>query len=102
MIQYIVVGLAILIGFIIIMVIVFSGPTIHFDLERRAELLYLSHDADEIKAFLDAKMNYLTEPSWRKLLSRIEELQSDKVVYDELLGQRIDSLEKNELTNNKA
>lgn len=83
------VGLLLLIGTAIHRL---SKPVIHEDLELRAELLARSHDVDEIKKFLDSKMNYLTRKSFQMLLDRIEQLDSDKSYADSLIKEKIDSL----------
>jgi hypothetical protein len=57
------------------------------DLERKAELLSISHDTKEIKDFINAKMNYLTVKSFKMLLSRIEELEADKTLFNELYNK---------------
>lgn len=62
----------------------FNSKITYPDLERQAELLAISRDVKEIRAFINANMNYLTEKSFKMLLSRIEELEADNTLFNEL------------------
>lgn len=62
------------------------------DLERRAEILVLSTNKDEITQFLYAKQNYLSPKSFKMLLNRIEALQADQIIFEDQLKTRIETL----------
>lgn len=55
---------------------------LHPALERTASILSLSYDIKEIRHFMEDKIDYLSDESFKKLLSRIEELNADKMLDD--------------------
>jgi hypothetical protein len=83
-----IIALYVFIGF------VFDGGGTHLDLERKTKLLLLSNNVGEIKYFLDSKMVYLTEKSFNALLNRISELNSDNVIFEDRLKDKIEHLNK--------
>lgn len=62
-------------------------------LERVAAMLLLSRDKEEIRKFALAKVDYLTDDSYQKLLCRIEELNADDILAGEPLKKRIEALD---------
>ena len=64
------------------------------ELSRKADLLALSHDVEEIKAFANAKIDYLDDVSYNKLLSRIEELEADRIIYEDQRDSKVNELQE--------